>query len=101
MCASINELELGFYGDEMDGYKEAGYIAICRAVLEDSEVDLVTEIITALGKALGIALDKAIIYGTGVKMPLGIVTRLAQTTKPRGYCTKAREWVHLSATNLK
>ena len=101
MCASINELELGFYGDEMDGYKEAGYIAICRAVLEDSEVDLVTEIINALGKALGIALDKAIIYGTGVKMPLGIVTRLAQTAKPSGYSTKAREWVNLSATHLQ
>lgn len=101
MCAAINELHLGFYGDEMDGYKEAGYIAVCRALMEDSDVNLVTEIVTALSKALALALDKAILYGKGVKMPMGIVTRLAQTAKPENYNAKARPWKKLSDTNLK
>ena len=38
---------------------------------------LAGEIIDALGRAIGLALDKAILYGTGTRMPLGIVTRLA------------------------
>ena len=102
MCAAINELHLGFYGDEMDGYKEAGYIAICKAVLEDaSDVNLVTEIVTDLTKALALALDKAILYGKGVKMPMGIVTRLAQTAQPENHNPKARPWKNLSTTNLK
>lgn len=101
MCAAINELHLGFYGDEMDGYKEAGYIAVCRALMEDSDINLVTEIVTALSKALAMALDKAILYGKGVKMPMGIVTRLAQTAKPENYNAKARPWQNLSTTNLK
>lgn len=101
MCAAINELTIGFYGDEMDGFKEAGYIAICNAVLEDSDLNLVTEIISALGKALAIALDKAIVYGKGVKMPTGIVTRLAQTQQPSDYSAKARPWKNLSTTHLK
>lgn len=101
MCAKLNELNLGFYGDEMDGYKVGGYIAICNAILEDSDINLVTEIVTALSKAIGMALDKAILYGTGVKMPLGIVTRLAQTEQPADYSAKARPWVDLHATNLQ
>ena len=101
MCAAINELHLGFYGDEMDGYKEAGYIAVCRALMEDSDINLVTEIVTALSKALALALDKAILYGKGVKMPMGIVTRLAQAAKPENYNAKARPWQNLSTTNLK
>lgn len=101
MCAAINELTIGFYGDEMDGFKEAGYIAVCNAVLEDSDLNLVTEIITALSKALAQALDKAILYGKGVKMPTGIVTRLAQTQQPSDYSAKARPWENLSTTHLK
>ena len=101
MCAAINELTIGFYGDEMDGFKEAGYIAVCNAVLEDSDLNLVTEIITDLSKALALALDKAILYGKGVKMPTGIVTRLAQTQQPSEYSAKARPWENLSATHLK
>lgn len=100
MCATLNELELGFYDVEVDGYKVGGYIAVCNAVLEDSDVALATELITAIGQAIGLALDKAVLYGTGTKMPLGIVTRLAQTAAPDNYPTTARPWVNLSETNL-
>ena len=100
LCGSMNELALAFNGVELDGYKVGGYVAICNATLEDSDIALATEIITALGRSIGLALDKAIIYGTGVKMPMGIVTRLAQTEEPANYPAKARPWVNLSATNI-
>ena len=100
MCANLNELSLGFNQTEVDGYKVGGFFAVCNAVLEDNDVNLASEIINALGKSIGKALDKAIIYGTGTKMPLGIVTRLAQTTQPSSYSSVDRPWVDLSGTNL-
>lgn len=100
MCANLNELELSFYDTEIDGYKVGGYFAICNAILEDNDVALASEIINALGKAIGKALDKAIVYGTGTKMPLGIVTRLAQTAAPSDYPATSRAWADLSASNI-
>ena len=99
MCAKLNELNLTFSGVEVDGYKVGGYIAVCNALLEDSDVALATEIISVLGKSIGIALDKAILYGTGTKMPKGIVTRLVQTEDP-GDEKSTIPWTDLSATNV-
>ena len=101
MCAKLNELALTFTAAEVDGYKVGGYIAVCNAVLEDNDVNLASTIISALGEAIGYALDKAILYGTGTKMPLGIVTRLAQDKKPADYSTKARAWADLHTSNIK
>lgn len=64
-CANLNELDLSFSKVEVDGYKVGGYFKICNATLEDSDIDLASELITALGQAIGLALDKAILYGTG------------------------------------
>lgn len=100
-CGMLNEMDIGFYGDEMDGWKIGGFIAICEAVLEDSDIALATEIINEISKAIGYALDKAICYGTGNKMPIGIVTRLVQTAEPDNYSTHARPWENLSATNVQ
>lgn len=99
MCAKLNVLNLTFSGVEVDGYKVGGYIAVCNALLEDSDVALATEIISVLGKSIGIALDKAIIYGTGTKMPVGIVTRLVQTEDPDDE-KNTIPWANLSATNV-
>lgn len=99
MCAKLNELNLSFTGVEVDGYKVGGYIAVCNAVLEDSDISLATEIISVLGQAIGLTLDKAILYGTGTKMPVGIVTRLAQSADPANEKSTI-PWVNLSATNV-
>lgn len=99
-CAALNELTFAFSQTEVDGYKVGGIIYICKAVLEDSAYDLASEIITALGVAIGIALDRAILYGTGIKMPLGIVTRLAQEEEPDNYPATARAWEDLHTSNL-
>ena len=100
-CGAINELDLVFNDVELDCWKVAGYYAVCNANLEDSDIALATELITALAKAIGLALDKAILYGTGTRMPLGIVSRLAQTSEPTSYPTTARTWVDLHASNIK
>lgn len=99
-CGGLNELGLNFSGFEFDGYKVGGYIPVCNATLEDADPILGQEIIVALGQAIGLALDKAILYGTGVKMPLGILPRLAQTAAPDNYPANARPWADLHATHI-
>lgn len=99
MCAKLNELNLGVTGVEVDGYKVGGFIPVCNALLEDSDENLAAVIIEALGKAIGYALDKAIVYGTGTKMPLGIVTRLVQTADPNSSNTTI-PWVDLHTSNV-
>jgi HK97 family phage major capsid protein len=99
-CASLNELDLVFHQIEVDGYKVGGYIPVCNATLEDSDFNLANEIMDALGQAMGLAVDKAILYGTGAKMPVGIVTRLAETLQPSYWGTNAPTWVNLSTTNI-
>ena len=100
MNAAINELSLVFNDAEVDGYKVAGYMVINNAVLKDSDIDLASTIITSLGQSIGLALDKAILYGTSKKMPTGVVTRPAQATKPETYPDTAREWKNLSSSNI-
>lgn len=103
-CANLNELTLGFNDLEIDCYKVAGYFAVCNANLEDADIDLADELLRALGQAIGLALDKAILFGrnasTTMKMPQGIVSRLAQTEAPTGYPATARTWVDLHTTNM-
>lgn len=100
-CANLNEMTMTFYGEEVDCYKVGSYITVCNANLEDSDIDLASEILIAMAQGIGLALDKAILYGTGTKMPLGIVTRLAQTAQPADYPQTARPWVDLHTANIK
>lgn len=99
-CANLNELTLAFNDATIDCYKLGGFFAVCNANLEDSAINLAQELIRALAQAIGYALDKAILYGTGNKMPLGVVTRLAQTAQPAGYPATARPWEDLHTTNI-
>lgn len=100
-CANLNELDMIFYDEEWGCWKVGGFYAICDATLEDSDINLANEMIRAIGLAIGFALDKAILYGTGTRMPLGVMTRLAQTSEPEGYPATARPWVDLHETNIK
>ena len=102
MCGAINELTFAFNQIVLDGYKVAGYIPICNSMLEDSDIDLAGAIVEMLSEAIGLAMDKAILYGKGAAshMPLGIVTRLAQSSAPEGYPANAPAWVDLSDSNI-
>lgn len=102
MCAAINELNFVFNQVTLDGYKVAGYVPICNSLLDDNDIDLAGWIVEMLSESIGYAMDKAILYGKGSasKMPLGIVTRLAQTAKPSDYPATAPEWVDLHESNI-
>ena len=100
-CANLNDLDLVFNDEEFNCWKVGGYFAVCNANLEDSDIDLAAELVTALGQSIGLALDKAILYGTGTRMPQGIITRLVQTEKPASYSATARPWVDLHTSNVK
>ncbi len=99
MCASLNELTLTFSNVELDGYKVGGFVAVCNALLEDSDINMAREILDSIIKSIALGLDKAIAYGTGTKMPMGIFTRLAQTAKPDNY-KNSIPWKDLSKTHL-
>ena len=99
-CGILNELSLQFNDAEVNCWKVGGYFDICNATLEDSDIDLASELLTVLGQAIGFALDKAILFGLGTRMPLGVFTRLAQTSQPADYPATARPWADLHTSNI-
>lgn len=99
-CATLNELEFGFSQIEVDGYKVGGFIPVCNATLEDNDVALASVIPEILGWSIAKATDKAIVYGTDIKMPMGFVTRLAQAAKPSDWSNKAPAWENLSSSHV-
>lgn len=102
MCGAINELTFVFNQITLDGYKVAGFVPVCNSILEDNDINLASWIVEMLSESIGLAMDKAILYGKGSasKMPLGIVTRLAQQTQPSDYPANAPTWVDLHTTNI-
>lgn len=104
MCGAINELSFVFNQVTLDGYKVAGYVPVCNSLLEDtvSNLDLASWIVEMISESIGLAEDKAILYGKGASshMPLGIVTRLAQDEQPSGYPANAPAWVDLHESNI-
>lgn len=99
MCATLNELALTFSTVEADGFKVGGFIPVCNALLEDSDENLAREIIDALSKTIAKGVDKAILYGTGTKMPVGIVTRLLMAEAPANY-KNSLPFANVSSTNV-
>ena len=98
----LNELDLTFTQVEMDGFKVGGYLAVPNSTLEDDDdLSLAYEIMEMMGAALGRGVDKAIVYGTGVKMPVGYVTRLAAATQPAWWGTNQGPFTNLSASHVQ
>ena len=102
MCGAINELNFVFNQVTLDGYKVAGYVPVCNSLLDDNDINLASWIVEMLSESIGYAMDKAILYGKGSasRMPLGIVTRLAQENAPSDYPANAPAWTDLHETNI-
>ena len=99
--ANINEIVLDFTQLEVDGYMLAGYMAVSNAVLaDDSDLQLLTSILNAMGEANARALDKSIAYGTGVKMPVGFITRLAASAKPSWWGKDQGDFIALNTSHI-
>ena len=102
MAGALNNLEFRITDIETDGFKVGGFIPIDNYILADSDIALGEEIMYMLGQAIGYALDKAIVFGLGPnsKMPVGIVTRLAQTQQPVYWGQNQGEWTDLHSSNV-
>jgi HK97 family phage major capsid protein len=102
MCGAINELDFSFNQVVQDGYKVSGFVPVCNSILEDNDINLASWIVEMISEAIGLAEDKAILYGKGSAshMPLGIVTRLAQQNQPADYPANAPAWVDLHTSNI-
>lgn len=99
--ANLNELELAFTQIEMDGYKVGGYLAIPNSTLEDDDnLNLAYEVMDMLGQALGKAIDWAIVYGDGNKMPVGYMSRLAAQSKPSWWGNNQGEFTDLHTSHI-
>lgn len=101
MVGTLNELTITINQIETDGYKVGGYVFVSNCYLEDDDnIGLATEILDQLGQAIGYALDKAILFGTGTKMPVGIATRLAAAEQPAWWGTNQGTFTALATTNV-
>lgn len=102
MAGVLNSLEFKITDIETDGYKVGGFIPIDNYILKDSDIALGEEIMYMLGQAIGYALDKGIVFGLGPNshMPVGIVTRLAQTEQPGYWGDNQGAWTDLHSSNV-
>ena len=98
---AVPELGLSFTAIEVDAYKVCGYIPVPNSVLEDADnVKLATVLIRALISGIGRGLDRAIVYGTGVKMPVGFVTRIAAAEQPAWWDSNMGTFESLASTHV-
>lgn len=101
MVGTLNDLTVSISQIETDGYKVGGYVFVSNCYLEDDDnIGLATEILDQLGQAIGYALDKVILFGTGTKMPVGIATRLAAAEQPAWWGTNQGTFTALATTNV-
>lgn len=98
---ALNELDMTLNQIEVDGYMVGGIIWVPNTLIEDSDINLGAEVMAQLGQAIGKGLDRAILYGTGTKMPIGIVPRLAQTSAPSSWGANAPAWTDLHTSNVQ
>ena len=99
--ASLNELEISFTQVEMDGYKVGGFLPIPNSTLEDDDnLSLSSTVMDMMGQALGKAIDWAIVYGTGSKMPVGYMTRLAAESEPSWWGSNQGPFTDLHTSHI-
>lgn len=96
----INEVDLSISQVLMDGSKLGAYVSIPNPYLEDSDENLAAIIVDYLGQSNGYALDKAIIYGDGKNMPIGIMTRLGAASSPTWWQTNMPAFTALNTTHI-
>ena len=101
MCGALNELTFTFNQVVLDGYKVGGFVPVCNALLQDNDMALASWLVEMISESIAFAIDTAVLYGTGSGMPMGIVTRLAQSSKPAGYPANAPAWSDLHTSNIK
>ncbi|MCP3025410.1 phage major capsid protein [Halobacillus sp. A5] len=72
---ALEELSLAFDSVELDGYKVGGFVPVDNHIVEDSMIDLANYVEDRIARAIGKAIDDAILNGGGStdKQPEGII----------------------------
>lgn len=102
----LNELAMNVYQVSIDANKVGGYIPVPNPYLEDSDESLATVVMDYIGQSIGYALDKAILYGTGTNMPIGIIPRLtfaynaSTAPQPSWWGANMPSYTDLSSTHV-
>lgn len=102
MTGILNDLEFNISELEVDGFKLGGFMVADNSTLADSDIALGEEIVYMLGQSTGLGYDKGTIYGKGPtsKMPVGIVTRLAETSQPSYWGANRPAWTDLHSSHV-
>ena len=98
---AFNEDQIDLRAIDMDSYLVSAFVPVPNSIIEDTDEAFLSMILDFLAGGIGRATDKAILYGLGNGMPLGIVTRLAQSARPSDWSSNAPEWADLRSTNIK
>ena len=105
-AGKLNELALKFSQVTLDANKVGGYIPVPNPYLQDSDENLAGIVTDYLGQSIGYAIDKAILYGSGSDMPVGIVPRLtfaynaSTAPKPSWWQENMPAYTDLSTSNV-
>lgn len=105
-AGKLNELTLKLAQVKVDVNKVGGYIPVPNPFLQDSDENLAGIIVDYLGQSIGYGLDKAMIYGTGTDMPVGIIPRLtfaynaSTAPKPSWWQATMPDYTDLSTSNV-
>lgn len=105
-AGKLNELSLKLAQVKVDVNKVGGYIPVPNPFLQDSDENLAGIIVDYLGQSIGYGLDKAVLYGTGTDMPVGIIPRLtfaynaSTAPKPSWWQATMPDYTDLSTSNV-
>ena len=81
LCEAVKKvLDNGFDVINMKQFKLSGYIPVCKAMLDLGPVWLDRYVRTVLVESLRIALEQAIVDGTGKDMPVGMMRDMSKQT---------------------
>lgn len=101
LCEEIKQvLDNGFDVINMKQFKLSGYIPVCKAMLDLGPVWLDRYVRTVLIESLRIALEQAIVDGTGKDMPIGMMRDMSSQTNGEYAEKKAEPISALDATTM-
>ena len=75
--------DMSFGTVEIDAHKIGGIIKASDEIIQDSQFDIASEIITEFGKAFEVADERAFLFGDGVKKPNGIIPGIPANMKTK------------------
>lgn len=102
LCADVQELaDKGFRKMQIGQFKLSAYLPVCKAFIDlNSPEWLIAYVTTVLSESIAIALEKAIIDGTGKEQPIGMRRSLTSQTSNEQNVLDATEVADFSPEEL-